>query len=349
MMSMRFLSHILFVLSLSSSLLAEDLVLVNGSVIDGTGKPRIIANVRIHDGKISDIGPFKPMPGEMLLDVKGMILAPGFVDLYSLSPSAIAEDRLATSLMTQGVTTAVLGADGTGPYSVEEFMLPFDEKPSTLNIAMLVGHGTIRRQIMGPDYKRPATADEIQRMTELVDDAMAQGAFGLASDLQHEPSSFSTPDEMMALAKVTAKFGGTFVLTLRDEKERVLDAVREATSFTRDTKIPVQVLTSSKAAIAEIEKARAQRLDIAADSYSFTELMRDKSTSLERAIQRLSATPASRVSLRERGLLKKGAPADLVVFSPQALSAGIKYVFVNGMIAVKDGQLTDARAGQALR
>jgi N-acyl-D-amino-acid deacylase len=328
---------------------AQDLLIMNGRVIDGTGKARVLANVRVRDGKIAEIGPVKPAAGETTLDVKGMLVTPGFVDLQSLSPAAIEKDPAATPLLTQGVTTAILGADGTGPYLVEEFMLPFDEKPAGLNLAMLVGHAAVRRQIMGPDYKRPATADEIQRMGALVTDAMTQGAFGLGSDLQQEPCVFSTPDEVMALAKATARFGGTLLLRLRNETEKLADSVKEAVALAREAKIPVQVLTASKTAIAQIEKARSQRVDIAADAYSFTQLSRDKAVSIERAVQRMSATPASRMSLRERGVLKKGAPADIVVFDPVALSAGMKYVLVNGAMVVKDGQPTGARAGQALR
>jgi len=228
-------------------------------------------------------------------------------------------------------------------------MLPFDEKPPALNVATLVGHGTVRRQIMGPDFRRPATPDEIQRMGELISDGMKQGAFGVGSDLQQEPASSSTPDEVMALAKVIAKFGGTFLVKLRNEDEKVSDAVKEAIGLARDAKIPVQVLTTNKTAMSEIDKARAQRVDIAADSYSFGQLAVDKGITLERAIQRMSATPASRMGLRERGILKKGAPADIAIFNPLTLSAGIKHVFVNGTIVLKDGQPTDGRGGQALR
>src|SRR5262249_11991291 len=149
--------------------------------------------------------------------VKGMIVAPGFIDLYSLSPAAIAKDLGVPPLIAQGVTTAVLGSDGTGPYSIEEFMLPFDEKPAPINIAMLVGHGTARPQTRGENDKRAATPDEIQRMCDLVADAMKQGAFGVGSDRAGEPASFSTPDELTALAKTIAKFGGVLVMTLRNE------------------------------------------------------------------------------------------------------------------------------------
>jgi N-acyl-D-aspartate/D-glutamate deacylase len=186
-------------------------------------------------------------------------------------------------------------------------------------------------------------------MSELVSDGMKQGAFGVGSDLQQEPASSSTLDEVMALAKVIARFGGTFLVKLRNENDKVSDAVKEAIGLARDAKIPVQVLTVNKTAMSEIEKARAQRVDIAADSYSFAQLAADKGVTLERAVQRLSATPASRMGLRERGILKKGAPADIAVFNAQTLSAGIKHVFVNGMMVIKDGQPTDAHAGQALR
>jgi N-acyl-D-amino-acid deacylase len=338
---MRVIPAIVLLFVVSSIAFSEDLVLVNGVVIDGTGKARTAANIRIRDGKIADIGVFKPAASEMTLDVKGMIVAPGFVDFQTLSPSAIQKDPSAGILISQGVTTAVLGSDGSGPYSVEDFMLPFDEKPPAVNVAVLVGHATIRRQIMGADYKRVPTADELRRMGELVSDAMKQGAFGFASDLQQEPASFSQPEELLTLTKVVAKFGGTISI-------RALEA-KQAIAVARDSKIQVQVMNADKTALAEIDRARAQRLDISADSYSYPQLVQDKGLGLERAIQRMSSGPASRLGLRERGVVKKGAPADLVIFNPNSLPAGMKYVFVNCTITLKDGELTAARAGQALR
>jgi N-acyl-D-amino-acid deacylase len=333
----------------AAPVVADTIVLVNGTVVDGTGKPRVAGNVRIRDGRIVDIGVFKPAVGETTIEIKGMIVASGFVDLQGHPPSAIQNSAAMEASIMSGVTTVVLGSDGTGVYSVEDFMLPFDERPPILNIAMLVGHATIRRQIMGPDYKRAANADEIRKMSELVLDAMKQGAFGFASDLQQEPASFSTPEELMALAKVAGQLGGTVVMKLRNENDKALDSIKEAIALAREGKIAVQVFTTNKIALAEIEKAHLQRVDIAADSYSFAQFARDKGVTVERAVQRMSAVPASRISLRERGSLKKGAAADIVVFNPQALSSGMKYVFVNGTMVVQDGKLTDARPGHALR
>src|SRR5262245_34037308 len=150
---MRQATIVIAVLLIATSSFGQDLVLVNGTVIDGTLKARFQGNVRIRNGKVTEIGVFKPAGGETVMDVKGLIGAPGFIDLHNHSANAIEKNLGAVSQITQGITTAVLGSDGTGPYAVENFMSPFDEKPPALNIATLVGHGTIRRQIMGADYK----------------------------------------------------------------------------------------------------------------------------------------------------------------------------------------------------
>ena len=363
---MRFIHLILFVCLAVPPAFGENVVLMNGTIIDGTGKARIIGNVRIRDGKITDVGVFKPAAGETLIDVKGMIVAPGFIDLESFSIPALQKDPGAPSEIAQGFTTAILGADGSGPYLIEEFMLPFDEKPPAINIAMLIGHNTIRRQIMGPDYKRAAKPDEVQRMGELIIEAGRQGAFGLALDLRNEPASFSTTDELLALAKAVDRSGGTFLMHPRDE------SLKEALDISRVGKILIQISLArpSDAVFADINKARMQGVDIAAHLYdysepgrelrsllqnaftaiSFAEFTRDdKAITLERAIQKMTGLPASRFGLRERGALRKGIPADLVVFNPMALTTGMKYVFVNGTLVVKEGQPTGAHPGQALR
>jgi len=363
---MRFVRFFLLMSVLVRPALAENLVLMNGWIIDGTGKPRVAGNLRIRDGKIADIGLFKPAPGETLLDVKGMIVAPGFIDLETLSIAALEKDMDARAAITQGVTTAILGSDGAGPYSIEDFMQPFDDKLPAVNIAMLVGHSTVRRQILGVDYKHPAKEDEIQRMGELVENAMRQGAFGFASDLRTEPASFSTADEMLALAKAAARFGGTLFLHPRDEK------IQEPLELARNTKVALQLSLNALTAtvLADLDKARMQGIDVGAHIYAFAEsgrvlrsllenpslaisfaqyLRDEKAVTLERVIQKLTGLPAARVALRERGVLRKGVPADVVLFDPMLPSSGMKYVFVNGTLALKAGEPTHARSGQALR
>jgi N-acyl-D-aspartate/D-glutamate deacylase len=345
---------------------AENVVLINGTIIDGTGKPRVVGNVRIRDGKVVDIGPFRPVAAETRLDVKGMIVAPGFIDLENVSATEFAKNSDARSEISRGVTTMILGSDGAGPYSIEEFMLPFDEKPPTVNIAMLAGHSTIRRQIMGAEYKRGATTAEVGLMAELLQDAMRQGAFGLASDLRTEPGSFSTADELLGLAKELSQYGGTLFVHPHDE------SIQGPLDVARNGKVTIQLSLNkmTPAVLTDMAKARMQGVDVGAHMYPLTEpaldlrillqnpmvtisfaqyLQDDKAISLERAIQKLTALPASRIGLKERGVLRKGLPADIVVFNPLASSHAMNYVFVNGTMVIKDGEPTEARPGQALR
>lgn len=376
---MRRLIILICVLFFVEDTFAENVVLINGTIIDGTGKARAAGNVRVRDGKLADIGVFKPMPGETTLDVKGMIVAPGFIDLQNVSPATLEKD-LGAAAIAQGVTTAVLGSDGNGPYSIEDFMLPFDDKPAALNIAMLVGHGTVRRQIMGADYKRAATAEEIRRMGELIDEAMRQGAYGLSSDLTSEPSSYSTSEELMVLGKAMARSGGVYITRAR-EGDRALESIRDAIEIGRSAKVSVQISPVKFAGtLAEIDKARMQGADVAADTAaSMTDkdlraflqhpwvmfasdgemgvfpnvlgkyVREQKLLTLERAIRKMTGLPASRAGLKTRGVLAKGATADVVVFDPLQATVVMKYVFVNGTIVVKDGQATGERPGLALR
>jgi N-acyl-D-amino-acid deacylase len=392
----------------------EAMVLMNGTIIDGSGKARFKGNLRIRDGQIVDIGAFKPAPGEATMDVNGLIVAPGFVDIHNLSLSGIRRDHAATSQVAQGITTIVLGPDGTGPIAIEDFVTPFEEDVS-VNIMTLVGHGAVRRSVMADDYKRPATPDEMRLMEEHVEYAMREGAFGLSSDLRADPASYSTTDEVIVLAKMAARYGGIFVTHLRDDSA-VLESITEAISIGRAAKISVHIssLRSGTASareraaqvLAEIDKARTQGVDITADLYPYSApesgtadpdlaafyrhawvmigsdgglatnrpssagafprvlgpIVRDeKLLTLEQAIRKSSGLPASRLGLKDRGVLIKGAAADIAVFDPATIRdkstfedpfarpEGMKHVFVNGVMVVKDGEDTGARPGVALR
>jgi N-acyl-D-amino-acid deacylase len=388
---------------------AENLVLINGTIIDGTLKARFAGSVRIRDGKVTDIGVVRPAPGETTLDIKGMIVAPGFVDLQNHSAATLDKDHGAATQVSQGITTALLGADGTGPYSVEQFMARFDERAPALNIVTLVGHATVRRQIMGDDFKRAAKPDEISRMALLIEDGMREGGFGVSSDLASEPASYSTSEELKALATSAAKYGGFFAVRLRDEGARVMESVAELVELGRATKVRVQITHTRAHAmtvLAAIDKARMEGVDISADTSPYDDgaspetekelraylqhpwvmiasdggmdtkhprsagtfpralgyyAREQKVITLERAIRKMTGLPAARIGFKERGTLFKGAAADIVVFDPLkvrdqstadnpfAPSAGIRYVFVNGTMVVKDGEVTAERPGLALR
>src|SRR5262249_35730490 len=144
------------------------------------------------------------------------------------------------SQVMQGITTVVLGNDGTGPYAVEDFMAAFDEKPPAMNIVTLTGHGTIRRQIMGTDFKRPATPDEIEKMAELLARGMREGAFGMSVDPRSDVESYAAPGEFAALARTLAGYGGVYVTKLRDETKPA-ESVNEAVQLGKSSRISVQL------------------------------------------------------------------------------------------------------------
>jgi N-acyl-D-aspartate/D-glutamate deacylase len=231
---------------------------------------------------------------------------------------------------------------------------------------------------MGADYKRPATEEEIKRMGELIEYGMREGAFGFSSAPgSNGPEFYGNTDESIALAKAMMRYGGIYITGLRDN-DNAVDSIREVIRISQAAKVAVQVSIGAPAAasksaqmLAEIDKARTQGIDIAADldSYDggvrallqnpwvmfagafpsvFARYVRDeKILTLERAIRKMTGLPASRIGLKERGVLRKGASADVVVFDPQ--SVGIKHVFVNGTIVLKDGQATGEHPGLALR
>jgi N-acyl-D-amino-acid deacylase len=406
---MRRIATLLLTIFLSQFAFAEDLVLVNGTIIDGSGKARIQGNLRVRDGKITDIGAFKPAAGEITLDVKGLVVAPGFIDIHNHSAVSMKKNLGAEAQVAQGITTVVMGLDGTGPIAVEDFLMPFDANPPAVNVLTFVGQGTIRRSIMGDNYKRAATAEEIHRMEIYVEDAMREGAFGLSSSIGSDAGSYTSRDEAVALARVVVRYGGIYLAPLEQRSEDVLKSINEMVEVGRQAKIPVQIShiplgeTLDKAAVDAITKARTLGVDISVDAYPITQsaaatnrtayrndwvmvggeaeagasplpsesgtfarvlgqFVRDeKLMTLEQAVRKLSALPATRLGLKERGLLRKAVPADIVVFDPAkvrdtstaldpfARPDGIKFVFVNGAMVLKDGQPTEARPGLALR
>ncbi len=337
----------------------QDLVLVNGTIIDGSGNPRVAGNVRIKNGVIADIGPFKAAAGETTLDIKGLVVAPGFIDIHS--------ESAARAQLLKGITTAILGQDGAGPIGIEEYMKPLDYDPIPMNVVALVGHTALRRAVLGTDWKRAATTAEIKQMEDYLEIGMREGGYGLSVGLDREPGQYANAEELITLGKTVARYGGFLVLSLRDRTDKILESVREAIDVSRKARVPVHIAALTGLApkiLPLIDQARLSGLDITAD-VSTTAFNRSRfvmpggeasfplpvgpSLTLESAVRKMSGLPASRLSFKQRGTLKKGNAADIVVFDPAAISKGMRHVFVNGVLVVKDGQLTDAKPGRAIR
>ncbi len=465
-------------------------LIAGGTLIDGSGARRREVDIRIAGDRIRQIGKLKPLAGELVIDAKGMIVAPGFIDIHNHSERGFANDPNAKSQVLQGITTLAIGPDGGSPFPIADYFDWLEKQHPAVNVIAFVGHATVRQRVMGKDFNRQATEGEIARMAELVEQAMREGAVGLSTGLEYDVGNPATTEEVIALARVTAKFGGIYMSHVRDEADLAFDAFREAIRIGREAGLPVQishiklgtvgVWNKAGEVVRLIESARRGGLDITADCYPYDawastitvlvpsrrhddraavkkglddvgggqnvlitncsshrdyegktleqiakaaaetavdvymQIVRDGGASvvcqsmtsadiktfyqqpwvmvasdggigmrhprgagtfprvlglyvrerkwltLEEAIRKMSSFPARRLGLKDRGLIKAGMKADLVIFDPEKVidrstmtqpglePDGIKYVLVNGKTVVAEGKVADA-SGEILR
>lgn len=257
---------------------AYDLVIRNGRVVDGTGNPARFADVAVKDGRIAAIGEV-PGKGKKELDARGQVVAPGFIDVHSHADD-IDEMPLAENFARMGVTTLVVGNCGSSVADVGELFRKVEHGKISVNVATLVGHGTIRSQVMGGSFMRPPSGEELDKMKTQVAKAMKDGAVGLSTGLIYLPGTFSKTEEIIELAKVAATNGGIYASHIRDEGTGVFEAVTELIRVSREAHIPAEishiklsrrnVWNRTDEMLALIEKARAEGLDVTQDQYTYT-------------------------------------------------------------------------------
>lgn len=277
---MRLLTAIVLAAALAMSTFAQtaSTLFKGATVIDGSGKPRFIADVRISGGRIAKIGNLKPKKNEEIVDANGLILAPGFIDIHNHSESGLLREGTAANQVSQGLTTIFIGPDGGSPDSIKDYLSQLEGKIG-INVGAFIGHGTVRALVMGKDLKRESTPAELIELEKRVDQAMREGAFGLSSGLEYDSGFSATTEELIALSKVTAKHGGIYMTHMRDEEEGVMNAIRESIKIGKEANIPVQishikmgngsVWNRSAEAIALVDEARKQGQDVTADAYPY--------------------------------------------------------------------------------
>ncbi|MDQ3063674.1 MAG: D-aminoacylase [Acidobacteriota bacterium] len=255
------------------------IVIKNALVIDGSGQKAFRADVRFKDGKIIKIGSIKPKTDDEIIDANGKILAPGFIDIHNHSESGLPAEGTAVNQVSQGITTIAVGPDGSSPFPLNEYFAKLEGKIAP-NVLSFIGHAAVRERVLGNDYKRRATDEEIEKMVLLVEQAMKEGAFGLSSGLEYDVGFSASTQELIALSRVAAEYKGIYMTHMRDEEEGMLDALREAIRIGKEAKLPVQishikmgnrnVWGKSADAIALIEAERKNGFDITADAYPYT-------------------------------------------------------------------------------
>ncbi|HLG13271.1 MAG TPA: D-aminoacylase [Blastocatellia bacterium] len=478
-------------LSANAAVQANTRVIAGGMIIDGTGRRAYHANVRIEGDRIARVGRFSPREGEEVIDARGMIVAPGFIDIHNHSEAGLERDPSATNQVSQGITTIAVGPDGGSPWPIADYLAKREQQGIAVNVLSFVGHGTVREQVMGKDLDRPATEAETKQMAELVERAMKEGAFGLSSGLEYDAGRQATTEELIELARAASRYGGIYMTHMRDEEEGMLVALREAIRIGKEARLPVQishikmgnrnVWGSASQAIAIVRRAKRAGRDVTADCYPYTawastitilvpsrqhedkaavetglrnvggaqnvlitncrahpefegktleeiasaiskspveayqQIVRDGGASvvcnsmneadvrafyrqpwvmvasdggigsrhprgagtftkvlgrfvrelhwltLEEAVRKMTSAPAARLGLKDRGVIREGMKADLVIFDPtrvldrstfkepQLLSEGVERVFVNGVPVWENGKTTGQLPGIVIR
>ena len=278
-----------------SELNSKDILIKNVYIINGLGDLRKEGSVRISGETIKSVGNLDETPGDIVIDGNGLILAPGFIDTHSHHDKDLVIEASAAAAISQGITTIVRGMDGfqslpyktqnasgldeTGFISLARYSNFFDSHPIAINVASFSAHNSIRSQVMGKDYKREASEDEITRMQDLVALDMQAGAYGLSTGLEYDPGIYSSTKEVIALAKVAANYGGKYKSHIRSEDRYYWQAVNEIIEIGKQAQIPVNIdhwklgakfLWGKASQVIEIlDSARAQGIEITADVYPY--------------------------------------------------------------------------------
>lgn len=257
----------------------HDLVIRSGTLFDGTGGPGVPRDIAISGGRLVGVAPRIAERGAEEIDARGLAVAPGFIDIHSHGDGSLEADPRAESLVRQGITTIVAGQDGGSSDSVGARLRSIDELRPAVNVASMIGLGTVRRRVVG-EIDRPATAAELKQMIAMVESALAEGACGASSGLEYTPGAFASRDELIALCRPLSDRGLPYATHMRNEDDRLLDAIDESIAVARGARTALQIShlktqgprnwPKLDEVFARIDKARLGGLDVAFDRYPYT-------------------------------------------------------------------------------
>jgi N-acyl-D-amino-acid deacylase len=266
----------------SLPLVAVDVLLKNVVVYDGTGAPSFAGDVRVHGNRITAVAKhLDPAAGEAVRDEHGLALAPGFIDMHTHADRGLLKDLDAATVSRQGVTTIFVGQDGESNFPLRDYFARLEKTPAAINIASMIGHATLREQVMGKDLYRASTPEELAKMKTLLANELLAGAFGLSTGLEYEQGHFATTEEVIELSKVAAASGGFYISHVRDEANKVFDSYDEILRIGREAKIPVEIThiklgstpvwhLASTRMPAYFAAAQRDHVDLKADVYPYT-------------------------------------------------------------------------------
>ena len=278
MLALRYMAIFILANSVNSFSQQYDLLLTGGKIIDGTGNSWFYGDIAVKDGKIVAIGKLHDAGANRILDVKGLIVAPGFVDVHTHIEGSDLKVPTAGNFIFDGVTSVVTGNCGSSNTNIANYFSRIDSIKTSINIATLIGHNSVRSVVMGDSQRDPST-EELQQMEELVSEAMQSGAVGFSTGLIYVPGTYAKTPEVIALAKVASEHNGVYASHIRDEGDHVTEAVEEAVNIGRQANIPVEISHfkvtykpnwgRSENTLQQVEKARQEGIDVTVDQYPY--------------------------------------------------------------------------------
>ena len=265
----------------AQDLAAADILLRGGTIVDGTGGEPFAGDVAIRDGRILAVGDVGDRNARQVIDCRGLVICPGFIDLHNHSDNTILkpQNRDGRCYLLQGCTTLVTGNCGGGAGDVGKFYEDLENDGVGINIAHLVPHGALRDKVMGK-VRRAPTDDELNEIQRLAAEGMRQGAWGMSTGLQYVPGAYADTDELVAIARVVGRHGGIYASHMRDESDQLIEAIEEVIEIARRAELACHIshFKASKrrnwgklrAAAQIIDQARRSGLTITADQYPYT-------------------------------------------------------------------------------
>jgi len=257
----------------------SSILIKNGKILDGTGNTWFLSDVLISNGVIRKISKNIEVSADLIIDARGQIVAPGFIDVHGHIEGGIQSKPTAENYIYDGVTTVVTGNCGNSADDLNSFFKRLDSNGVSINVASLVGHNTIRGKVLKMENRAPTNQEQVQ-MENLVAEGMKAGAVGFSTGLIYVPGTFSKTEELIGLSKQSAKYGGLYVSHIRDEGDSVHVAIDEAIRIGREAQLPVEIshfkITgkhnwgSSVKTLWQVEAARRAGIDVTIDQYPYT-------------------------------------------------------------------------------
>jgi N-acyl-D-amino-acid deacylase len=268
-----------FITLFGSAQTQVDILIKNGRILDGTGNSWAWGDVAVKDGKIFKVGKLDGFTATKTIDAKGLIIAPGFIDVHTHIEGDEFKNPTANNFIHDGVTTVVTGNCGASNTDIKKYLWRIDSLKPSVNVATLIGHNDVRRAVLGTANRQPSET-EMQQMEGIVRQAMKDGAVGLSTGLIYIPGTYSKTDEVVRLAKAAAAYKGVYASHMRNEGDKVTEAIEEALHIGREAAMPVQISHfklsgqqnwgRSKETVPMIMRAREEGIDVTIDQYPYT-------------------------------------------------------------------------------